>query len=273
MGNCSSCSAPIEAKRYESKDGCGLCPMCENHAKQQAAAAGAPPPPPSKRWEDLFLDEMVTLVVDEQGHKITHEMRDDMSHMLGSNKRARRDECSTAHQRRPDILYLVRNKNARIIAAISVEVDEHSHNGRPLECETGKVDETFQSILKLAQEEGKSRLAHFRKGKIKTPYVLFLRVNPNACNAPGGTIRLKTRIAVTAAKVTEFLRTPHAEFARRASKGLCDAPHVACLYYHTVEGGASLAHFEKTAVSTWEHKGETKTNRAFFYEGNSCPRA
>ena len=40
-----------------------------------------------------------------------------------------------------------------------------------------------------------------------------------------------------------------------------------------VNGAENLAHFARSAVKTWEHKGETKRNRAFFYHGNECPRA
>ena len=264
MALCSNCvDKQLNRKRQRSAGGNGLCPGCEEMLKQQAAEAGAEPPPTGKKWEDVFLDALVPLIVDEQGRVISHESRDDFRHMLGSNKRTRRGECSTEHQRRPDILYLVRNTESRLIAAVMVEVDEDSHSDRQddkLLCETAKVDETFTALWTLAQNEGRGRLAVVRSGDVQTPYVLTLRVNPNACNAPGGPISLATRVAKTAEFVNEVLRTPHAEFRRRYEAGECMLPYVKCLYYHTVKASANLAHFEKSAPC------------AFHWMGNHCPR-
>ena len=77
----------------------------------------------------------------------------------------------------------------------------------------------------------------------------------------GGTIPLKTRIAVLARYVNDFLRTPLAEFARRAAAGECNVPRVQCLYYHSKDGGRHLAHFDKHAQGPWD------------WRGNECPRA
>ena len=260
MSNCSSCAVRIDAKRQESKGGNGLCSMCEDHAKNEAAENGSDPPAKGKTWENIVLDELIPLVVDKEGLVICYESRDDIRHMLGSNKRSRKGECSTAHQRRPDLLYIVRDADARIVAALLVEVDEHSHTTYTSECEAGKVDETFQSILKLAQEEGKSRLAETRSGDIRTPFLLFYKFNPNACDAPGGAIKLSTRIQVLARMCNTFLNTDPAAFHKLSDEGQCLTPHVQCLYYHTKEGGAHLAYFDEHATGAWNWKG------------NDCPR-
>jgi hypothetical protein len=181
--------------------------------------------------------------------------------MLGSNKRSRRGECSTEHQRRPDVLWLVRDAESRIAAAIMVEVDEDSHSDRKSDCEAGKVHDTFQSLLKLAQEEGKNRLAKTtRLGEVLTPQVLFIRFNPNACDAAGGPIRLDTRIQVLATRVCELLNTPAEVYQQRSMEGKCMKPYVELLYYHSKRGGKHLDFYE-------EHK------QSFHLTPNACPRA
>ena len=143
--------------------GNGFCVGCEVLLKTEAAVAGSEPPPPNKRWEDVVLDDLIPRVVDEHGMKRPYESRDDHRHMLGSNKRTRSGECDTAHQRRPDLLYVVREPvDSRIVAFLSVEVDEDSHCDRDPNCEGGKIDETFQALTKLAQTEGCSRGAAAR---------------------------------------------------------------------------------------------------------------
>ena len=103
-------------------------------------------------------------------------------HMLGSNKQRRSGECDTAHQRRPDLLYVVREPvNSRMVAFLSVEVDEDSHCDRDPNCEGGKIDETFQALTKLAQTEGCSKGAAARHDA-RAPFGLFLKFNPNACD-------------------------------------------------------------------------------------------
>ena len=125
VSNCSSCVTLIHHKRRVTNGGNGLCAACEQHLAHEAAQNGAAPPPRSKRWEDVVLDELEPLVVDPDGHVITCEMRDSLTSMLGSNKRRRVGECDTVRQRRPDLLYLVRDADGHIAAALSVEVDEH----------------------------------------------------------------------------------------------------------------------------------------------------
>jgi hypothetical protein len=131
-----------------------------------------------------------------------------------------------------------------------------------------EVCDTFTAICNLAQTEGKGWLAVVRTGVVRMPHVLFLRVNPNACDAShasdggggGRSIDIPTRIRVVAARVREFLRTPPEEFYRRADAGETMLPHVECLYYHTRQGAHHLAHYR-------EHDGT-----ALHFRGNACPR-
>jgi hypothetical protein len=88
-----------------------------------------------------------------------------------------------------------------------------------------------------------------RKGVVRMPYVLFLRVNPNACDAEGSDIGMKTRIRVVAKKVREFLLTPQEEFYRRADDYETILPHVECLHYHTREGAKNLALYRFVVLS------------------------
>ena len=258
---CSHCKQTrLNRKRQITAGGSGLCPLCEAHLNTEAAESGAEPPEKGKRWEDVVLDQLVTMVVDPVGNVIAYEMRDDMSNMLGSNKRRRHGECSTEHQRRPDILWLVREpEDSRIVAAVMIEVDENSHSDRESVCEGGKVHDTFQSILKLAQEEGKGRLGEVRKGEVLTPQVVFIRFNPNACDDPGGAIRLATRIQVLASRVCELLNTPADVYQQRSRDGQCMKPHLEILYYHSKEGGKHLAFYEQN-------------KHAFHLTSNRCPR-
>ena len=256
---CSNCPTLLNIKRRESKGGNGLCPRCEEHFRNEAAENGGEPPTKGKRWEDFVLDELVTLVVDTDGNVIQYESRDDMSNMLGSNKRRRTGECDTNHQRRPDLLYLVRDKEARIVAALFVEIDEHSHGDRDPKCEAGKIDETFQAILQLAQKEGAARGAAAR-ARVRTPFCLFLKFNPNACDAPGGAVKLSTRIQTLAVRCNNFLNKPASFFHERSDAGECMQPHVKCLYYHTKQGAKNLEYFETHAVGAW------------VWHGNMCER-
>ena len=232
----------------------------------EARDAGVAVPLKGARWEDVFLDGtdkfegLCALVTDEDGVVVSYEMRDDMKSMLGANRKRRRGECDTDHQRRPDVLWIVRDADNRIVAAVMVEVDEHSHTDRTPECEGGKVCDTFTAICNLAQTEGKGRLAVARNGVVRMPYVLFLRVNPNACDAPGGgSIRIETRICVVAEKVRAFLRTPHAEFHRRADAGSTMLPHVECFYYHTRDGAKNLALYRENDGMSLHFHGNTCT--------------
>lgn len=246
--------------------GSGMCASCEDHHKKKAAENGSDVLWDKLRYEDRMLEGtndmkgIIRLVTDEKDRLVGVEMRDDRTNMLGSNNLRRRGECDTQHQRRPDVMWIKRDNDNRICAVVMVEIDEDSHETRTSVCEGGKVDDTFQCILQLAQTEGKARLAVVRKGEVRPPYVLFLRVNPNACDAKGSVIRLQTRVEATAAAVKEFLLTPESFFHDLADAGDTRMPHVQCMYYHTKKGADHLAFYQS-------HHG-----KALYFHGNACPR-
>jgi len=238
--NCNECGNQLYPKRTERNGGIGICSGCEEHAKQVAFESGSAPPPKGKRWEDVVLDELTKLVVTKEGRVEPHEMRDDFKHMLGSNKRRRTGECSTNHQRRPDLLYLVRDVNRRIIAFLIVEVDEDSHQSYSVDCEGGKIDETYDCLVTLAQKEGASEGSAVRHDA-QLPHVMVFKFNPNACD--GGTFTLAHRIAQLAKQCNEFLQMDHAKL-----KGFDNrTTHVRTLYYHSKRGGPILEYLKDAA--------------------------
>ena len=253
---CSKCGAYLCGKRKRSNGGNGICAACEEHIRAEAAENGSHPVDKSKKWEDYVLDKLIPKVVcAETGVPFAFEMRDDMRHMLGSNKR-RRGECDTTKKRRPDLLYLVREpERGRIVAALKVGVDEHSHEGYDPECESGKIDDQFQSLQQLAAREGAASgaVARFDAQMI---YCAFLKFNPNACDATPS-IRLDDRIERLARVCSEFLNTPAHEFQQRSERGKANVPHVQCLFYHSVKGSPILDHFTLHANGAWDWKGNS----------------
>lgn len=260
------CGTRIRRKRERTAGGNGLCVNCEERAKREAAEAGDAPGPgsvlASKRWEDVVFDRMLPLVTGNDGAVITPESRDDLKYMLGSNKKRRRGECDTEHQRRPDCMWVVRDADSRIAAAVIVEVDEDSHRDRTVECESARVHDIQCALTTLAQEEGKSRLVATRSGEIFPPQVYFLRMNPNACDAPGGTIPLTTRIEVVADRVRELLRTPAEAFHQKWKEDEQMLPHVELYYYHS-----------KKAKHLLDHYAQKADQRAIALTPNQCPRS
>jgi len=266
---CAVCAIRIDAKRHVTKDGNGICPTCEEHQKAEAAAAGAPPPPTNKRWEDVVLDKLEVLVVDSNGDRIPWEMRDDMRSALGSlvktdtdGKRTRGSRgdasCGTTTFRRPDLLYLVREPTyGRIVAALSVEVDEDSHESRKIECENGKVDDTFQALQKLAAREGVSNASFTGvRGDASLIYYQVFKMNPNACDVKPP-VKLEDRIAHMAAECRAFLTRDPAEYQTMPESERM-VPHVKCMFYHSKavseEGTNFLEHFP-TLVPNWDYQG------------------
>ena len=255
ISNCSNCAAILYVKRRVTSEGNGICAACEKQQTSEAAASGSAPPEKGKRWEDHVLDKLLPKVVDSAtGVPFPFEMRDSMSHMLGSNGKRRRGECDTTKQRRPDLLYLVREpERGRIVAALKVGVDEHSHETYEPECESGKIDDQFQSLQQLAASEGAATGAAARFDA-QMVYCAFLKFNPNACDVTPQ-IRLAGRIEVLAERCSEFLNTSAEEFQRRSREGEANVPHVECMYYHSVQGKAILEHFETHAAGAWDWRG------------------
>lgn len=251
---CCVCNAwTITAKRQKTNGGNGMCPSCEKSKTVAAKEAGMQGPLTAQRTEDRMLDAVCAQVVDEKGFRISHESRNNYRHMLGSRKRS---ECD-ARQRRSDALFLKRDADSRICGGLVVEVDEHSHQSYTSECEGGKIDDTFQSFVKLAQDEGKDRSAVVRGGTIRTPYLLFLRVNPDACDL--GYFEFNLRCKVVAELVSTFLNEPPATFHAMADADRTMCPHVQCLYYHTQKG--------KQNMNLYAASG----GDSLVWRGNACP--
>ena len=256
-GCSNQCGNQLSTKRKVKNGGNGLCSGCEVLLKTEAAVAGSEPPPPNKRWEDVVLDALIPRVVNEHGMKRPYESRDDHRHMLGSNKRRLSGECDTAHQRRPDLLYVVREPvDSRIVAFLSVEVDEDSHCDRDPNCEGGKIDETFQALTQLAQTEGCS-LGAAARHDAKAPFGLFLKFNPNSCDV--GRFTLEQRIDVLVRRCNTFLSRPASFFADAAIRGETILPHVETLFYHSNRGNSAaiLALLEKSNGSHINWIGNT----------------
>ena len=256
-GCSNQCGILIAPKRKVKNGGNGLCSGCEVLLKTEAAVAGSEPPPPNKRWEDVVLDALIPRVLDEHGMKRPYESRDDHRHMLGSNKRRRSGECDTAHQRRPDLLYVVREPvDSRIVAFLSVEVDEDSHCDRDPNCEGGKIDETFQALTQLAQTEGCSKGAAARHDA-RAPFGLFLKFNPNACDV--GLFTLNQRIDVLVKRCNAFLSQPVSFFTEAAIRREAMLPQVETMFYHSNRGNSAaiLALLEQSNGSHLRWLGNT----------------
>ena len=256
-GCSNQCGIRLSPKRKVKNGGNGFCSGCEVLLKTEAAVAGSEPPPPNKRWEDVVLDDLIPRVVDEHGMKRPYESRDDHRHMLGSNKRRRSGECDTAHQRRPDLLYVVREPvDSRIVAFLSVEVDEDSHCDRDPNCEGGKIDETFQAVTQLAQTEGCSKGAAARHDAV-APFGLFLKFNPNACDV--GLFTLDQRIDVLVRRCNAFLSQPASFFTDPAIRDEEMLPQVETMFYHSNQGNSAaiLALLEQSNGSHFRWLGNT----------------
>ena len=266
MDVCSRCAiVRLGPKRHESKGGCGLCAGCEEIVKQEASANGSSAPPPaSKRWEDVVLDKLIPLV----GEPI--EMRDEPKAMLGElrkrggigtrrHRKSRADEpgCDTSHQRRPDLLYALRHpKTARIVACVSVEVDEHSHIDRETRCEKSKVDDTREAIHAWGQREGftDDRAGHARPD-IAAPFYYVFKLNPNACDC-SPVVRLDDRIALVAERVKAVFALNRDELLQRALQSESMVPIVECFFHHSAKAAHHLAAFaEQGASGNWDYRG------------------
>ena len=93
------------------------------------------------------------------------------------------------------------------------------------------------------------------RANVDMPYVQVLKFNPNACDAPGGPIRLELRLKTLAEHAQRFLRTPAEEFLRKSRDGEANVPHVQCFFYHAKEGARILAHFNTHAAGAWGWHG------------------
>ena len=157
--------------------------------------------------------------------------------------------CETDRKRRPDLLFLLRHpETSRITHALNVEIDEHSHEDRDVECELSRPDDIAESINALAQEEFRSRHARV-DWKSNVPITLTLRFNPNAFDGKKA-VRLEERVKVLSSFCSSFLRS-------RPGRDEYDPllPHVKC-FFSSKQGGSTSP----------PCRGRTK--KKLFFHGN-----
>jgi hypothetical protein len=244
---CINCYKGLSTKRKTTNGGNGICATCEDHFSAQAAENGTAPPQKSKRWEDDVFDELLPLVVDADGDVVAPELRDDFSNVLGSlyeekidgggrklRKRKRgKEDCDTTTFRRPDSLFVRRDpETGYIVAVLSVEVDEDSHRSRKFTCETGKVEDTFQAIQRIAAGECASAASHTGvRADAEYVYYAVFKFNPNACDVKPP-VKLDDRIKVLARACSAFLSRDPEEYKAMPIEERA-VPHVTTFYYHS----------------------------------------
>lgn len=262
---CARCQdTELYSKRTLSNGGNGLCPRCEATLAEEAREAGAEgfAPAKGKSWEDHCLDEIEKLVPHP------YEMRDSMTHMIGSilsKKRKVRavraggmaalggaagQDCDTTKQRRPDLLYVLRHpETGRIVCCVVVEIDEHSHShsNYTTSCELGRCDDLHQALSIHAQREGftDDRRGHGNPDAVR-PVVYVLKLNPNACDATPKTMRLERRIQVLADRVNAILALPRQELVEAVQRNDAEVlvPRVEIFYYHTKNAAHHIRGYE-----------------------------
>ena len=65
------------------------------------------------------------------------------------------------------------DETGHMLAVISVEIDENSHAGRLVECELGKIDDTFQVAGTWAKRHGADAVQ---------PLSFTFKLNPHTCD-------------------------------------------------------------------------------------------
>ena len=249
---CSVCRTTVlNAKRRLCHDGSGMCATCERHRTAEAAANGAAAPiKANERWEEVVFKMLLPLVTYADGTTpFPPDQRDERKGGgLGTPKtHKRRRECDTTTNRFPDCLWVVRDERARAVLVVIVEVDEHSHTDRDPECETGKIDDEFQSLQDKLAKEGAARGAVARHDAEMIP-IVTIRMNPNAYDK--AQVRLADRVKAVAAVVRAYL---HMDAETRDALQT-HAPIVHVMYYHTKEGAKHLAHYAAWAAQAgWEY--------------------
>ena len=249
---CSVCrTIPLGAKRRLCNDGNGMCPTCERHRTAEATANGATAPiKANERWEEVVFKMLLPQITYRDGTTpFPPDQRDERKGGgLGTPKaQKRRRECDTTTNRFPDCLWVVRDERARAVLVVIVEVDEHSHTDRDPECETGKIDDTFQSLQDTLAKEGAARGAVARHDAEMIP-IVTIRMNPNAYDKTQ--IKLADRVKAVAAVVRAYL---HMDAETRDALQT-HAPIVHVMYYHTKEGAKHLAQYAAWAAQAgWEY--------------------
>jgi hypothetical protein len=243
---CSLCNAQeIDPKRQLRTGGNGLCCTCEAHRNAQARANGSDAPPAkSQRWEQHCFEKLLPRITYADGTSFPPDQLDARKGGgLGTGKGVkRRRECDTTTNRFPDSLFVLRDADARARLVVIVEVDEDSHRDRDPTCESGKIDDEFQSVQARLAKEGAASGAVARHDARMVP-IVFVKFNPNAYDGPKR-VKLDDRIAAVAELVNAYLHRSPTELAELPTK----VPIVHVLYYHSKEGAKNLAHFAAVAT-------------------------
>tara|TARA_B110001450_G_scaffold171929_1_gene160403 strand:+ start:647 stop:1837 length:1191 start_codon:yes stop_codon:yes gene_type:complete len=250
-GFCTHCKTMgLAPKRRPQHGGNGLCPACQTHLEKEAAENGYQGPTTSRRWEEVVFEQLLPLITYADGTPFPLDQRDERrGGGLGTsvNVRKRRRECDTTSNRYPDCLWVLRDKRGRAVMALSVEVDEHSHTDRNPECETGKIDDTFQAVQERCKHEGVATGSAGRIDGYMVPLV-FIRFNPNAYDK--AKVKLDDRVKVLADLINSYAHMDVEAIAKLQTH----APILHVMYYHSKEGGKHLAHYASKAVATgWEY--------------------
>lgn len=248
---CSVCrTTGLDPKRRLCNDGSGMCATCEAHRTAEAAANGAAAPTKAnERWEEVVFKKLLPLITYRDGTPFPPDQRDERKGGgLGTSKaQKRRRECDTTTNRFPDCLWILRDERARAVLVVIVEVDEHSHTDRDPECETGKIDDEFQSLQTKLGKEGAARGAVARHDAEMIP-IVTIRVNPNAYDKEH--VKLADRVKAVAAVVRAYL---HMDAETRDALQT-HAPIVHVMYYHSKEGSRNLARYAAWATQAgWEY--------------------
>jgi hypothetical protein len=242
---CTHCKTTALAPKRQPPIGNGLCPTCEQHLKAEAEANGSEAPiEASQRWEDVVFDQLLPLITYADGTPFPPDQRDERKGGgLGTSKsQKRRRECDTLTNRFPDGLWVLRDERGRAVLVVIVEVDEHSHGDRNPECESGKIDDTFQALQDKLAKEGAARGAVARHDANMVP-IVTIRFNPNAYDK--AIVKLADRVKVLADLANSYLHMNAAAIAKLQTH----APILHVLYYHFKEGGKNLAHYAQHTVS------------------------
>ena len=144
-----------------------------------------------------------------------------------------RRECDTTTNRFADSLWILRDERARAVLALSNELDEHSHTDRKPTCESGKIDDTFQSLQNKLAKEGAARGAVARHDAHMIP-IIVIRTNPNKYDKK--IVNLPERVKAAAKLINSYLHMD----AEAIAKLQTHAAIVHVMFYHTKEGFAQL---------------------------------
>lgn len=248
---CSVCKTTrLSPKRMPCHDGKGVCQGCEEHRNAEAEANGATTPiKANERWEDVWFKHLLPLITYADGTPFPPDQRDERKGGgLGTSISVkRRRECDTTTNRFADSLWILRDERARAILVVSNELDEHSHTDREPTCESGKIDDTFQSLQEKVKYEGAARDSAGRIDGYMIP-VIVIRTNPHAYDKK--IVKLPERVKAAAKLINSYLHMD----AEAIAKLQTHAPIVHVMFYHTKEGAANLAHYaDKAPQAGWKY--------------------